>query len=424
MFDPGGVTRILFDPFAPTIAWAAAGQGLWRSTDGGLQWTRVTTATTAYDVALGPNRRVFSIFDGRAWYSADGGRWHPIDNSALQFLDTLGASADGFGLFMAAGPNLYRYDVASNSLLTATTSLPIGDIEQIAVSPHFGQDQTLWIGAPDGVWISHDAGATFVHAPGFAPFELRSVRSAGGAPDSDLFAAGAEGVWQLRGGSWQSLNRQMLGSAATVNTDLAISPAYAQDHTLFTVHGVANGLGASLYRSQDGGDTWSTPLVGLEYINQVVISPDFAQDRRVYLVAVQQIWASTDGGDTWAKQPYWDFTHQVRMLAASPTLAQDNVLVAIGNGIYRSTDAGNSWQVVAGPPMLNPNDPQAWSPTGLVWAKSGRLYLAVCGVGSNRALPAPRPALDQHRQGADLDAAHCCARPADQCHGNRSQCRG
>ena len=52
LFDPGGVTRILFDPFAPTIAWAAAGQGLWRSTDGGLQWTRVTTATTAYDVAL------------------------------------------------------------------------------------------------------------------------------------------------------------------------------------------------------------------------------------------------------------------------------------------------------------------------------------------------------------------------------------
>ena len=62
-------------------------------------------------------------------------------------------------------------------------------------------------------------------------------------------------------------------------------------------------------------------MAGLEYINQIVLSPDFAQDRRVYLVAVQQIWESHDGGDTWAKEPYWDFTHQVRMLAASPALA-------------------------------------------------------------------------------------------------------
>ena len=105
LFDPGGVSRILFDPAAPAKAWAAAGQGLWHSTDGGLQWTRVTTATTAYDVALGPQQRVFSIFDGRAWYTTDeGSTWHPVDNSDLPGLDTLGASADGLGLFMAAGP--------------------------------------------------------------------------------------------------------------------------------------------------------------------------------------------------------------------------------------------------------------------------------------------------------------------------------
>jgi photosystem II stability/assembly factor-like uncharacterized protein len=379
LFDPGGVTRILFDPVAPAKAWAATVQGLWHSADGGLQWTRVTSATTAYDVALGPERRVFSIFDGRAWYTTDeGSAWHPVDNSDLQGLDTLDASADGLGLFMAAGPALYRYDVAANRLVTATTDLPISDIEQIAVSPHFGTDQTLWIGAPDGVWISHDAGTSFVRTQGFTTFALRSVEAAGGSGAAgDLFAAGDEGVWRLRGGIWQSLNRQMLGDAATVNSRLAVSPAYDQDHTLFTVNAFANAMGASLYRSQDGGDTWSTSLAGLEYTNQIVISPDFAQDRRVYLVAVQQIWESQDGGDTWAKEPYWDSTHQVRMLAASPVLAQDHVLIAVGNGIYRSSDGGSSWQVVAGPPVLDPNNAQAWSPNSLVWATSGHLYLAV-----------------------------------------------
>ena len=104
LFDPGGVTRILFDPSAPAKAWAAAGQGLWHSIDGGLQWTRVTTATTAYDVALGPQQRVFSIFDGRAWYTTDeGNSWHPVDNSFLPGLDTLGASADGLGPVYGGG---------------------------------------------------------------------------------------------------------------------------------------------------------------------------------------------------------------------------------------------------------------------------------------------------------------------------------
>lgn len=65
------------------------------------------------------------------------------------------------------------------------------------------------------------------------------------------------------------------------------------------------------------------------------------------------------------------------MLAASPSLAQDNTLVAVGNGIYRSSDGGSTWQVVGGPPVLDPNSAQGWSPNSLVWAKSGRLYLAV-----------------------------------------------
>jgi photosystem II stability/assembly factor-like uncharacterized protein len=203
------------------------------------------------------------------------------------------------------------------------------------------------------------------------------LSAAAGSGGSDIFAAGEEGIWRLRGGIWQSLNAKMAGDAATVNSDIAVSPAYDQDHTLFTVNGLANAMGASLYRSQDSGDTWGAPLTSLEYINQVVLSPDFAQDRRVYMVAVHQIWQSQDGGDTWTKEPYWDFTHQVSTLAASPTFAQDHVLVAVGNGIYRSSDGGGSWQVAAGPPVLDPNGAQGWSSNSLIWAKSGHLYLAI-----------------------------------------------
>lgn len=319
---------------------------------------------------------------------------------------------------MAAGPALYRYDIATNRLVTATTDLPIGDIKQIAVSPQYGTDQTLWIGTPDGVWVSHDAGTSFVRAPGFTTFALRSVRDAG----SDLFAAGEEGIWRLRGGIWQSLNAKMVGDAATVNSAIAVSPAYTQDHTIFTVSGLANALGASLYRSQDSGDTWNTPLAGLEYINQVILSPDFAQDRRVYLVAVQQIWQSHDSGDTWAKEPYWDFTHQVAMLAASPTFAQDHALVAVGNGIYRSNDgeflAGCGRAAGAGSKRR----------PGLVAQKPGlgKKRTPIPGHFGGRGaspLPTPRPGLGQQRQGTDMDTASGGARSAHQHTGDGAKCR-
>jgi photosystem II stability/assembly factor-like uncharacterized protein len=413
LFDPGGVSRLLFDPLVPNMAWAATGTGLWRSTDSGLKWTQVTTATTVSDVAIGPNRRIYAIFANQAWYSANGGgSWQPIAGPTAPSLRTMGASADQMGLFMAADSYLYRYDVAANALLTVTTNLPRSTIEKIVLSPHFGEDKTLWVGDYNGVWISQDAGATFTRGEGFVPFPLDRVVAAAPPAENpqsdafsgDIFAAGDEGVWRLHNGSWQPMNHGMLGQAATVNVDLALSPAYAQDHTLFTIHALANALGATLFRSQDGGVSWDQPLGGLEYMNQVLFSPDYAQDRRVYLVATKEIRQSADGGTTWARQPFWDGTHTARKLAASPTFAQDHTLIAVGDRVYRSTDAGASWAAVAGAPALAGDDGKGWTPTRLHWAQSGRLYLALA---SSEATP---PYLRHDQLWASTDAGQTWTR--------------
>lgn len=379
LFDAGGVRRLVFAPAAPEVAYAATGTGIWRTPDAGLQWTQVLSTTGAADIAVGLDSRVYAIVDNQVAYSDDeGASWQPIPGpAALRYLPTLGLSADGAGLFAAGGPDLYRYDIGSNRMLTVTTDLVTGYIHRLALSPTFGSDSTILLGELNGVWLSQDAGATFVRGEGFSPMPVRSIQAIGNRHDGDLFAGGQNGIWRHDGEGWHSLNTGVLGTMPSTVADLALSPDYAQDQTLFAVQLPAIGLGSSFLRSTDAGQSWQSLVVGKEYMNQVVISPDFVHDRRVYLVAVKKIWVSSDGGDTMVQDPFWDDTHAVRFLTISPNFAQDHTLVAAGDKMYRSADGGSTWQAAANAPALSPVDGVGWRPTDLIWSSTGQLYLAI-----------------------------------------------
>ena len=209
------------------------------------------------------------------------------------------------------------------------------------------------------------------------PLPIERVQAVDGRHDGDLFAAGENGVWRHDAGGWHSLNTGTLGTIHSLVVDLALSPGYADDRTLFAVQLSAIRAGSSFLRSTDAGHTWQSLLGGQEYMNQVVLSPDFVHDRRVFLVAVRKIWRSNNGGDTMMQDPFWDDANSVRLLAISPNFAQDHALVAAGDKVYRSTDGGSTWQVAAGAPILSPVDGVGWRPTDLIWSASGKLYLSI-----------------------------------------------
>jgi hypothetical protein len=249
-------------------------------------------------------------------------------------------------------------------------------ILRLAPSPAFADDQTLLIGASDGAWRSTDGGQTVVRSAGFAPLRIYALAAAGNLAASDLYVGTEFGVWRRSGGAWEPLNAGLEGGAALIVRNLALSPAFAEDKTVFISGGGSTGLGASVYRSTDGGAAWQR-LTTTEYIDQLVLSPNFKQDRRIFMVAMQAISTSSDGGATWVKQPYWDFTNTARSLAVSPDFAADQTLVAAGSGVHRSTDGGASWSPAAGAPPSGPVAGKEWRLGRLHWSQSGRLYLPV-----------------------------------------------
>lgn len=155
--------------------------------------------------------------------------------------------------------------------------------------------------------------------------------------------------------------------AATLGPDRAIyaiipSPSYAQDATIFLVTSALEG-GQSILRSTDGGENW-TLLGGLpggaDLQLEVAISPNFDTDKTLFAGGLRGdyagigVWVSTDSGDTWS--PRWHGLEHLRItgLDVSPRFGEDQTLIAQsrfdritpyddGYSIHRSTDAGLNW---------------------------------------------------------------------------------
>ncbi len=206
----------------------------------------------------------------------------------------------------SSSPPIHQLDTTSTTFLTNWHSLPGptgGSIADIVLSPAYPTPETLFAGLRgQGVYRSDD------------------------------------GAY-----SWQAT-----GSGEWIVRDLAISPDFASDETLFALAGVWP-TGYTVQRTSDGGATWQVSSSPTSFMagRRLAISPAFATDRLLYLVtgAADTIFVSTDGGDTFVQAGGWFATHQVNELVFSPAFATDHTLFALvaDAGIYRSVDSGTNW---------------------------------------------------------------------------------
>lgn len=194
-------------------------------------------------------------------------------------------------------------------------------------------------------------------------------------PDVFYFAAAGGGVWRTdnAGRTWSPLLQH--GQAASVGA-LAVAPSnpkviYAGTGQPEPRYDIAAGMG--VYKSTDGGANWTQlGLQDTRYIGAIWISPT---DPNVVLVGAQGhffgpsaargLYRSTDGGKTWSQVlKINDWTGVVdiagdpkdsRVLFASaweahqyPWQSYFTPVTGHGSAIYKSVDGGISWKRLAG----------------------------------------------------------------------------
>ena len=172
------------------------------------------------------------------------------------------------------------------------------------------------------------------------------------AADGTLFAAGQSGVYRTtdRGTSWQvALPLPASGDHAQA-THVRLSPGYATDGTVFATFVNGATWAAGLVKSTDRGETWTFDASQGE-MRVLALSPAYLTDATLWAARGDEVFKSTDGGAAWSSYrlvPSGD-SFDVFNLAVSPAFASDHTLFATGYGATRrSTDGGLTWASVGG----------------------------------------------------------------------------
>jgi photosystem II stability/assembly factor-like uncharacterized protein len=326
----------------PSGGLTATSAGLYRTTNDGLSWTKVSGTgglpnIPVYDVAsfgndvwaaLGttPPAVAHSRDGGATWQTSSAGIVATHINSVRSVGASVLAATDG-GLYQSTdGGSTWSFYPRSPSNITGLHILVSGD--------------AVWAGSfgnRNGIVRSLDAGRTWVGTNAAVNFAIVRALVANG---STIVAGGESGAFRSTDGG-ATFAPLAAGSGLPSGGG---SYVYALEHIGNTFFAATTASG--VYKSTDGA-SWTPANVGLP--PGLAAYSLVADGNTLYLGSSNTVYRSMDAGGSWslagaptAAQPYTVYT----LLVSSGTLFAG--LYGFGgtatNGLFKSTDGGTTWQ--------------------------------------------------------------------------------
>ncbi len=200
----------------------------------------------------------------------------------------------------------------------------------------------------------------------------------------------ALGLYHYNGGIIKSTDAGMTWQQADAGIDLEgfgmaalrFSPAYATDWTLLSVNPAP--YAERIYKSTDAGGHWlplNNPLIYPSSRPELLLSPRYQQDQTLWYVSYYTAIISRNGGQTWQAVPY-PLWLQAAAEYCRPTGACGVELfgAALQRGaafaddrysMYRSYDYGQTWQCLEDPTPPPTPLPPAEVPEPATWLLLG-----------------------------------------------------
>jgi photosystem II stability/assembly factor-like uncharacterized protein len=367
------VRRVAVHPSNSQILYATIsnGHGLYRSTSGGQFWRRLpigygdgwaivfasdnTTALASFGDYSASGGVYISTDTGNTWLDVSAGIDYTVSAAAFEPGDVTRVYA------ATLGGGVYRgtYTPGSGvSWVQINTGLTDTMVYSIAVSP--SNTDVLYAGGLNEVWHSDDGGASWTIAD--STYSLYSVYNEAVAvdpDDPDQFYVGSQRLaWVLPdgltlGGFFKStagpgdgnLVLKNVGMQETFVLDIAQDPHNA--NILY-----AGTWASGVFRSDDGGDTWTAKNGGLTlpYIYSIEAVPDPGNPGGTILYAANfydgaGLFASTDRGDTWTDVSSVGLPEKFDITTTSDAY---HLAAATGIGVLYSDDGGVTWYISAG----------------------------------------------------------------------------
>ena len=222
-----------------------------------------------------------------------------------------------------------------------------GAVYALAASPAFAQDGACFAATSAGLYRTQDGGCTWQYV--FESLNLNEPMATSAvaispdyASDCTVFAGAMGGIVRSTDGgeTWQV---SMLPTPPPLPLSIAVSPDYARDGVL-----LAGTMEDGTFRSADRGRRWARWNFGLLDLNvlTLAISPAFADDETLFAGVETGIFRSTNGARAWREVDFPTDLAPVLSLALSPRFADDRVIFAGTEacGLLRSDDDGRTWE--------------------------------------------------------------------------------
>ena len=242
-------------------------------------------------------------------------------------------------------------------------------IRGLVFSPNHREDGTIWATSNGGFYVSRDRGETWEISAQPIHKGWQIAVSPDFAADSTLFLSGPtneSGVARsVDGGrTWQETTEP------TPTLALAVTPDFASSNELFVIVPAAG-----LMRSVNRGDSWEIASDELEgvYPTRIALARDFASNNTMVLAThAHGVYESTDRGQSWrALSPAGP--HGGESLAIAPDYPlTPTIFLGTWEGIVRSTNRGQSWTLSSDVEIYDDARKEPWLWRG-VWRRYAEL---------------------------------------------------